>query len=90
LTLVHKEAVRSRGLAVTTWDSIILSILEIDVLLYQYLAQLYEAGKEFLQEIKTVDTIVERFSVNRSLRIASDIRALEQKILANDVDIVNC
>ena len=43
----------------------------------------------FPAEIKSAEDISERFSVYRSLRRASDTRAINMKVSANDIDVVN-
>ena len=62
---------------------------DMDLLLHQYLCDLYAEKKKFPQEIKSVEDIVVRFSVNRSLRRASDFRVLNKKVSTSDVHIVN-
>ena len=50
---------------------------------------MYEEGVIFHPEIKGTEDITERFSVFRSLRRASDTRALNMKVSETDIDVVN-
>ena len=61
----------------------------LDNVLHEYLIRMFEEGKTFPPEIKTVEDITDRFSVFRSLRRASDTRALNQGVSEADIDIVN-
>ena len=53
------------------------------------LGYLYEAGYKFPAEITSTEDIEERFSIFRSLRRASDTRAIEMKVAEADIDVVN-
>ena len=50
---------------------------------------MFEEGTTFLPKIRNVEDITDRFSVFRSLRRASDTRALNQKVAETDIDVVN-
>ena len=43
----------------------------------------------FPPEIKGIEDVTERLSVLRSLRRASDARAINSKVSSNDTDVVN-
>jgi len=80
---------RTRGPAITDWNNDILRISQLDARLHDLLGVLFEERIEFPSEIKSAEDIYERFSVYRSLRRGSNTRALNQDVLANDIDVVN-
>ena len=61
----------------------------LDEILHSYLIRLFQEKHDFPLEIKTEEDIGERFSVFRSLRRASDTRALNQNVTTNNIDVVN-
>jgi len=89
LSTAHKMAGRNGGPAITNWSGDILTINQIDSKLHESLSNLFEEKVEFPHEIKTVDDIFERFSAFRSLRRASNTRAIERNVSANDIDVIN-
>ena len=62
---------------------------ELDDRLHVHLGYLYKAGYKFPAEITSTEDIEERFSIFRSLRRASDTRAIEMKVAEADIDVVN-
>ena len=88
LLLAHERAGRQGGPAITDWAGKPLKTSEIDDHLHFYLGKLWEEGHKFPAEISSLEDIAERFSIYRSLRRASDTRALEMKVSEADIDIV--
>ena len=66
-----------------------MTVTKLDETLHVFLTRLFLKGSEFPLEIKSEEDIEDRFSVFRSLRRASDTRALNQNVTSNDIDIVN-
>lgn len=89
LKTVHEKAGRCGGPGMTNWSGVVLRTSELDDHLHFYLGSLFEEGVEFPAEISSVEDVAERFSVYRSLRRASDTRALEMKVSEADIDVVN-
>jgi len=89
LMVVHEKAGRSGGPGITNWDGTILKSSELDDRLHELLMCLFDEGVKFPPEINTQEDIIERFSIFRSLRRASDTRALEKKVGESDIDVVN-
>ena len=89
LVLAHKCLNREGGPAITTSRGVLLSMSALDLSLHRYLSLLHQAGVEFPPEIKGEDDIYDRFSMYRSVRRASNTRALNQGISPNDIDVVN-
>ena len=89
LRSVHEKAGRCGGPGITNWNGKVLRTSELDDHLYFHLGTLFEDGEKFPTEIDSVEDITERFSVYRSLRRASDTRALEMKVSEADIDVVN-
>ena len=82
-------AKREGGSAITDWEGNVLSMSAIDNRFHKFLIRLHERGESFHREIKSVDDIMERFSVFRSLRRASTTRAMNQNVSSNDIDTIN-
>ena len=89
LVIGHKSLGRTGGPAITDPDGSIAKTSGLDALLHDYLTRLHDEGMVFPVEIKDAEDISERFSVYRSLRRASDTRAMNMKVSANDIDVVN-
>jgi len=89
LSAAHSMAGRGGRPAITDWNGLILAIGLLDTTLHEYLAQMFEDGIAFPQEIKTSEDIFERFSVFRSLRRASTTRAINQNVSSTDIDVIN-
>ena len=66
-----------------------LKTADLDEKLHYFLGRIFGEGNKFPIEISSIEDIIERFSIYRSLRWASDTRALERKVAATDIDIVN-
>ena len=88
ITVLSKVG-REGGLGITTWRGKMLIIDDLDEKLYYFLGRIFEEGNKFPIEISSIEDIIERFSIYRSLRQALDTRVLERKVAATDIDIVN-
>ena len=89
LITVHSKAGRHGSPGITTWRGKMLKSADLDEKLHYFLGRMFEEGNKFPIEISSMEDIIERFSIYRSLRRASDTRALERKVAATDIDIVN-
>ena len=89
LSCAHRMFKRQGGPAITNHVGEILSISQIDSKLHEYLIHLFDDGVNFPLEIKTSEDIYERFSAFRSLRRASNTRALNMNVSASDIDVIN-
>ena len=89
LRVAHQSKGRKDGPAITTPGGEILSVSKLDETLHSYLIRLFREDHEFPLEVKSEEDIEDRFSVFRSLRRASDTRALNQNVTTNDIDVVN-
>lgn len=90
LIFVHEKAGHSGGPTITDWNNKVLNSTKIDVWLHCYLIEFYKEGAVFPTEITEVNHILDIFLVYRSLQRASTTRDLNQNILPNDIDIINC
>ena len=82
LNVVHARAI-------TNLEGKMTKTVLIDDTLRGYLLTLFDEGDLFPPEIKSHEDVHEGFSIFRSLRRASDTRALEKKVAVFDIDIVN-
>jgi len=89
LRLAHEIRGRRGWTAITSWEGKILSSATLDGLLHYYLIEMLENKQEFPFEIQSDDDICERFLVYRSLRRGSTMRAINQGISQNDINIMN-
>ena len=89
LQLIHMSRDRKESPAITSWEGDIMTVTKLDETLHFFLTRLFLKGSEFPLEIKSEEDFEDRFSVCRSLRRASDTRALNQNVISNDIDIVN-
>jgi len=89
MRLAHLSMNRKEGPAMTNMEGEILSVSKLDEVLHSYLIRLFRDNSEFPLEIKNEEEIEDRYSVFRSLRRASDTRALNQNVSSNDIDVVN-
>ena len=89
LLTVQQKAGRDGGPGITDWNGRILKSSELDDKLHVHLGNLFEAGVKFPTEISSIEDIEDRFSIYRSLRRASDTRAIEMKVAEADIDVVN-
>ena len=89
VVMAHGMYKRTEGPCITNAKGQLLSTSTLDERLHNGLIQLFEEGTALPQEIKMADNIIERFSVFRSLRRASNTRAMNQKVAINDIDIIN-
>ena len=80
---------REGGPSITYWEGNILSMSVMDNMLHKFLIRLYERGESFPRKIKSVDGIIEGFSVFRSLRRVSTTRAMNQNVSSNGIGIIN-
>ena len=85
----HKDGGRTGGLSITDWEENMLNTGKIDQRQHGHLIGEHEKGNEFPPEIKSVEDVIERYSVFRSLRRGSDTRAINMKVSVNDIDVVN-
>ena len=89
LSVSHNMAGRKGGPAITDWNGNIISASKIDTRLHEVLIALHEDRHEFPQDTKSTEDIYDRFSVLRSLRRGSNIRALNRNVSSNDIDVFN-
>jgi hypothetical protein len=90
LIYAQKKRGFTDGPAITDSNGKVLSCSTLDDTLHEVLEELFVVRRElFPREIKTVEDLRARYHVFRSLRRASDTRALEKKVAGPDIDIVN-
>jgi hypothetical protein len=78
------------GPAITDSEGKVLTCSALDDTLQEVLEDLFATQTHlFPREIKTVEDLRLRYHVFRSLRRASDTRALSKKVAPTDIDIVN-
>lgn len=85
----HKTAGREGGPAIINWEEKITKSAKLDVVINSYLINLCSEVKEFLVDVKSFEDVTEQLSAFRSLRRASDTRALSVKVCPNDIGMVN-
>ena len=85
----HRIAGHHGGPAIISWQGEILTSAHLEELLHFHLIQLLDDREMFPLEIKTDDYICNILLVYRSLRRASNTRALNQGVSSNDIDIIN-
>jgi len=85
----HKSFGREGGPAITDSRGDIITTSILDRTLHDLLIRLYDQGEVFPAEVSCEEDISDRFSVYRSLRRASDTRAINKKVSSNDIDVVN-
>ena len=89
LLFVQDKAGRIGGPGIADWAGKMLKASELDDRLHFFLGCLLGEGTNFPAEITSQEDIEERFSIYRSLRRASDTRALENEVADADIDVAN-
>ena len=78
------------GLAISDEKGFLLGGRDLDTLLHEILCEIYEEKKAlFPPSIESEEDICENYRCFRTFRRTSDTRAIEEKVDALDIDIVN-
>ena len=81
---------RTSGPAISDVQGEMYTSVELDQMLKEVLEETYEEDSSlFPPDIKQVDDIASSYHCFRSLRQASDTRALEMKVEQTDIDCIN-
>jgi hypothetical protein len=81
---------RLSGPAISDEAGVIFSSRAMDDALHEVLEDLFETKRTlFPPTIESVDELQKRYQVFRSFRQSSDTRALEQRVVTTNIDIIN-
>ena len=89
ISLKEKAGLKS-GPAISDTKGFLLDSRTLDGMLHDILLELFQENKDlFPPIIESGDNIMEFYRCNKTFRRTSDTRALEEKVSATDIDIVN-